>query len=255
MNLDRLNLEPKLLLVAIGTCIWAAAGLILPGLIPNQMSAINIVTIGLLLTLWCSGKGPHAVVRTAILAAGFGVDCAAFLLSSKNLFLAALCAALSLICVCGALAQYAKVRRERKIQRTQTIADGASSVASSKGETRKFPMIPVRDMAVVPGVTTPFVVGREFSVRALEYAISNDHKIFLATQHDASISDPKAKEISQFGCICRVLKSIKMTDGNFRGNFKVLVEGLEMAKSIAVDDSEGFFLATVQGPETTPGVA
>ncbi|MGA9669982.1 MAG: LON peptidase substrate-binding domain-containing protein [Terracidiphilus sp.] len=240
--------------LAFLTCIWAAAGLIRPGLIPSQMGAINVVTIGLLLTLWCSDKGPHAFFRTAILAVGFGVDCAAFSLSSKNLFPVALCAALSLICFCGALAQYAKARREEEIQFTQIIVDGASPAASDRNEASKFPMIPVRNMAVVPGATTPFVVGREFSVRALEYAISHDRKIFLTTQHDPSINDPKAKELSQFGCICRILKSLEITDGDFKGNFKVLVEGMEMAESIAVDDSEGFFLATVQRLDTTPGV-
>jgi hypothetical protein len=251
MNLDRFNLESKLLLVAIGTCLWAAAGLILPGLIPNQMSAINIVTIGLLLTLWCSGKGRHAVIRTAILAVGFGVDCAAFLLSSKNLFLAALCAALSLICVCGALAQYVKARREAKIQCTRTIADGASSTASDKNETRKFAMIPVRDMVIVPGMTVPLMVGREFSVRALEFALANDQKIFLATQHDASNEEPKIKEISQFGCVCKVLQHIKMPNGHV----KVLVEGTEMAKTIEVNESSGFFLATLHSVNTNVGVA
>jgi hypothetical protein len=110
-------------------------------------------------------------------------------------------------------------------------------------EARKFPMMPVRDMVIVPGVRTPFVVGRESSVRALEYAKANNCNVFLATQHDDTVADPKAAEISKFGCICKVLQSIKMADGNF----KVLVEGLEMAKTVAVDDSKGFFFATVQG--------
>ena len=44
---------------------------------------------------------------------------------------------------------------------------------------------------------TPFVVGRESSVRALEEAMLGDKKIFLATQHDASIDEPKPNEIYQ----------------------------------------------------------
>jgi ATP-dependent Lon protease len=104
-------------------------------------------------------------------------------------------------------------------------------------------MMPVRDMVVVPGMTTPFVVGRESSVRALEYAKANNNEIFLATQHDDAVVDPRAAEISKFGCICKVLQSIKMADGNF----KVLVEGLEMGKTLEIDDSKGFFFATVQG--------
>jgi len=54
------------------------------------------------------------------------------------------------------------------------------------GEVRKLPMMPIRDMVIFPHMMTPFVVGRESSVRALEEALTGDRKIFLATQHDAS---------------------------------------------------------------------
>ena len=47
-------------------------------------------------------------------------------------------------------------------------------------------MMPIRDVVIFPYMMTPFVVGRESSVRALEEALAGDKKIFLATQHDAS---------------------------------------------------------------------
>ena len=52
-------------------------------------------------------------------------------------------------------------------------------------------MMPIRDVVIFPYMMTPFVVGRESSVRALEEALAADKKIFLATQHDASIDEPK----------------------------------------------------------------
>ena len=56
-------------------------------------------------------------------------------------------------------------------------------------------MMPIRDVVIFPYMMTPFVVGRESSVRALEEALAGDKKIFLATQHDASIDEPKPNEI------------------------------------------------------------
>ena len=53
--------------------------------------------------------------------------------------------------------------------------------------------MPIRDVVIFPHMMTPFVVGRESSVRALEEALAADKKIFLATQHDASIDEPKAE--------------------------------------------------------------
>jgi ATP-dependent Lon protease len=116
------------------------------------------------------------------------------------------------------------------------------TVPRDKNEPRKLPMMPIRDMVIFPYMMTPFVVGRESSVRALEEALTGDRKIFLATQHDASIDEPKAKDIYQVGAICNIVQSVKMPDGNI----KVLVEGVERAKSLEVTDRDGFFVATVR---------
>src|SRR5258708_2896957 len=121
------------------------------------------------------------------------------------------------------------------------------TTSREKPEQRKLPMMPIRDMVIFPYMMTPFVVGRESSVRALEEALTGDRKIFLATQHDASIDEPKAKEIYQVGSICNIVQSVKMPDGNI----KVLVEGVERAKSIDVNDRDGFFVATVRTGKST----
>jgi ATP-dependent Lon protease len=103
-------------------------------------------------------------------------------------------------------------------------------------------MMPIRDMVIFPYMMTPFVVGRESSVRALEEALSGDRKIFLATQHDAGIDEPRAEDIYDTGTIGNIVQSVKMPDGNI----KVLVEGIERAKAIEVTDTDGFFVATVR---------
>jgi len=114
------------------------------------------------------------------------------------------------------------------------------------GGTLKLPMMPIRDMVIFPHMMTPFVVGRESSVRALEEALSGDRKIFLATQHDASVDEPSAEDIFATGTIGNIVQSVKMPDGNI----KVLVEGVERARSIEVNDADGFFVATVRTGRT-----
>jgi ATP-dependent Lon protease len=103
-------------------------------------------------------------------------------------------------------------------------------------------MMPIRDVVIFPHMMTPFVVGRESSVRALEEALAADKKIFLATQHDASIDEPKPSEIYQVGTIVNIVQSLKLPDGNI----KVLVEGIERGKVLQVVDTESFFQATVR---------
>src|SRR5436853_312492 len=113
---------------------------------------------------------------------------------------------------------------------------------AEKFESKKLPMMPIRDVVIFPFMMTPFVVGRESSVRALEAALAADKKIFLATQHDASIDEPKPHEIYQIGTIVNIVQSLKLQDGNI----KVLVEGVERGKVLEVKDNEGHFQATVR---------
>jgi len=114
--------------------------------------------------------------------------------------------------------------------------------SKEKSDTKRLPMMPIRDVVIFPYMMTPFVVGRESSVRALEDAMAGDRKIFLATQHDASTDEPKPNEIFSVGCVVNIVQSLKLPDGNI----KVLVEGVERAKVVSVTDDEGFFRAVVR---------
>ena len=110
------------------------------------------------------------------------------------------------------------------------------------GSQRKLPMMPIREMVIFPHMMTPFVVGRESSVRALEEALNGDRRIFLATQHDASVDEPTADDIYNVGVIGNIVQSVRMPDGNI----KVLVEGVERARATNINDNDGFFVATVK---------
>src|SRR4051812_19401914 len=111
-----------------------------------------------------------------------------------------------------------------------------------KTDTKRLPMMPIRDVVIFPFMMTPFVVGRESSVRALEEALLGDKKILLATQHDASVDEPRPDEIYSVGTIANIVQSLKQPDGNI----KVLVEGVERGKIISVSEEEGYFRAVVK---------
>jgi ATP-dependent Lon protease len=114
--------------------------------------------------------------------------------------------------------------------------------SKEKSDTRRLPMMPIRDVVIFPHMMTPFVVGRESSVRALEEALAGEKKIFLATQHDASVDEPRPDEIYSVGTVANIVQSLKQADGNI----KVLVEGVERGKVLSVSEDEGYFKATVK---------
>src|ERR1700759_1926108 len=122
-----------------------------------------------------------------------------------------------------------------------------------KQEMKRVPMMPVRDMVIFPQQMTPFIVGREASVRALEEALTGDKKIFLSTQHDASVDDPKPEEIYAVGTLANIVQSVKLPDGNIKG----LVEGVERARALSIATEDGFWRATVRflNPRVDPSPA
>jgi ATP-dependent Lon protease len=111
-----------------------------------------------------------------------------------------------------------------------------------KPDTKRLPMMPVRDVVIFPFMMTPFVVGRESSVKALEDALAGEKKLFLATQHDASVDEPSPEEIFKTGTIVSIVQSLRLPDGNI----KVLVEGIERARIVSVSDEDGYFRAVVR---------
>ncbi|BDC52879.1 Lon protease [Bryobacterales bacterium F-183] len=114
--------------------------------------------------------------------------------------------------------------------------------SKEKSDTKRLPMMPIRDVVIFPHMMTPFVVGRESSVRALEEALATDKKIFLSTQHEATVDEPRPDEIYQVGTVANIVQSVRTPDGNI----KVLVEGVERGKVLSVTEEEGFFRATVR---------
>src|SRR6266700_2010884 len=95
-----------------------------------------------------------------------------------------------------------------------------------------LPLVPLRDVVVFPYTMIPFVVGRKSSLLAVERALAGDKRIFLATQRDAKIDDPKADEINFIGTIANIVQSLKLPNGNI----KLLVEGkVELTSEIETD--------------------
>src|SRR3954466_11014408 len=105
------------------------------------------------------------------------------------------------------------------------------------GETRAYPVLPLRDIVVFPHMIVPLFVGREKSIRALEEVMKSDTFILLATQKNASDDDPATGAIYQIGTLASVLQLLKLPDGTV----KVLVEGAERAKIIKYNDERTDF--------------
>ncbi len=78
------------------------------------------------------------------------------------------------------------------------------------GETRAYPLLPLRDIVVFPHAIAPLFVGRKKSILALEEAMRSDTFVLLATQKNASDDDPATEAIYEIGTLASVLQLLKL---------------------------------------------
>src|SRR5256712_12743046 len=107
------------------------------------------------------------------------------------------------------------------------------------GETRAYPVLPLRDIVVFPHTIAPLFVGRKKSILALEEAMRSDTFILLATQKNASDDDPATEAIYEVGTLSSVLQLLKLPDGTV----KVLAEGAQRAKVVKYTDCSEYYEA------------
>ena len=107
------------------------------------------------------------------------------------------------------------------------------------GETRAYPVLPLRDIVVFPHMIVPLFVGRKKSIGALEEVMRSDTFIMLATQKNASEDDPATEAIYEVGTLASVLQLLKLPDGTV----KVLVEGAQRAKVVKYTDCSEYYEA------------
>ncbi|ODT00319.1 MAG: endopeptidase La [Erythrobacter sp. SCN 62-14] len=121
--------------------------------------------------------------------------------------------------------------------------------------TQTYPLLPLRDIVVFPGMVVPLFVGRDKSVAALESAMEASKDIFLVAQLDPGCDDPAGDDLYDIGVVAQVLQLLKLPDGTVR----VLVEGVRRARLVSLSDEGNLFNAdvvpleeeTVAGSEVT----
>jgi ATP-dependent Lon protease len=80
--------------------------------------------------------------------------------------------------------------------------------------------LPLRDIVVFPGMIVPLFVGREKSIRSLDYVSQEESEILLLTQKDAASEEPTIKDLYRIGVSARILQLLRLPDGTM----KVLIE-------------------------------
>ena len=92
----------------------------------------------------------------------------------------------------------------------------------------KLPILTLRNAVIFPGTVYPVTIGREKSIKLIKEAEKNDLFIGAVPQLDVNVEDPKAEDLSPYGTVVKIVKTLEMPDGT-------LTAILQAFKRISVD--------------------
>lgn len=107
---------------------------------------------------------------------------------------------------------------------------------------KNIPLLPLRGLLVFPSMVLHIDVGRERSVAALEQAMLEDSRIFLATQEDMRVETPDRNDLYDVGTVANVKQMLKLPNGTLR----ILVEGISRAKMVGYQEGDKFTAVDVE---------
>lgn len=112
-----------------------------------------------------------------------------------------------------------------------------------------LPILPLKNTVLFPGVVIPITAGRDKSISLINDANNGDKIIGVVAQKDGEVENPSVKDINRFGVVARILRVLKMPDGNTT----VIIQGKKRFEINKVIAETPYFKATVKEvPEAKP---
>ena len=106
---------------------------------------------------------------------------------------------------------------------------------------QELPILPLRNTVLFPGVVIPITAGRDKSIQLLNDAYANKQEIGVVAQKDASIEDPSVTDINTTGTVAKILRVLKMPDGNTT----VIIQGKKKFSINEIVKNEPYLVASV----------
>ncbi|WP_435413606.1 LON peptidase substrate-binding domain-containing protein, partial [Psychroserpens mesophilus] len=112
-----------------------------------------------------------------------------------------------------------------------------------------LPILPLRNTVLFPGVVIPITAGRDASIKLINDANKGGKVIGVVSQKDEAVENPTAKDIYKTGTVARILKVLKMPDGNTT----VIIQGKKRFSINEVVSEKPYLTATISDiPEAKP---
>lgn len=110
------------------------------------------------------------------------------------------------------------------------------------GSAEFIPLLPLKNVVILPKSIMPIIVGRQISIEAVEYALKHDKSIFITAQKDSQVETPTAQDVFTHGTRSVILQVIRMPNGSL----KILAEGMSRAVIKSVTEQKDFIGVTIE---------
>lgn len=105
-----------------------------------------------------------------------------------------------------------------------------------------LPILSLKNTVLFPGVVVPITAGRNQSIKLLEDAYKADKIIGVVAQKNTKLDVPLTSDIYEIGTVARILKMLKMPDGNTT----VILQGIKRFEWVEMIQTEPYFKASIK---------
>lgn len=102
-----------------------------------------------------------------------------------------------------------------------------------------LPILPLRNTVLFPGVVIPITAGRDKSIKLIKEAYAGSKIIGVVAQKNENTEDPTLGDIFKIGTIAKILRLLKMPDGNTT----VIIQGLKRFEIEEIIKEKPYILA------------
>src|SRR3989304_6226769 len=110
-----------------------------------------------------------------------------------------------------------------------------------------IPLLPLRNVVILPKTIQPIIVGRPSSIKAVETALRQEKYIFVTAQKNPNTENPTLSDLHTIGTKSSILQVMRLPNGAL----KILVEGLNRAEIQEIECNEELSLVTSIDLHTT----
>lgn len=134
--------------------------------------------------------------------------------------------------------------KKRSIKAEDVIIDQSSQKTEVDGAF--LALLPLKNVVILPKSIIPIIVGRQRSIKAVEFALKNNSSVFITSQKDSQIESPGKDDLFEYGTRSTILEVMRMPNGAL----KILAEGVCRAQMIHFNDDGDFMSVICQDLKT-----